>query len=83
MVSMEEYQQLSERGVDVGRREYSTHIELIADFGPAADPSVDIVDNTAIVVNDGETIDIELDGSAQAFIRNGILTIEVKDEVDA
>ena len=80
---MEAYKQLSERGAEVARREYSDRMELAADFGPAADISVDVVGTTVIVVADGETYDVEVDGTPQAFIKNGILTIELDDEVDA
>lgn len=80
---MEPYQQLSERGAVVARREDSNHVELAADFGPGADISVDVVDGTVIVVAGGESYDIDVDGTPQAFIRNGILTIEQGEEVDA
>ena len=33
--------------------------------------------DTVIVVADGEQFDIDLDGDARAFMKNGILTIEV------
>lgn len=79
---MEAYKQLSERGVAVERREYSDTVELVADFGPAESVSVDVVGDTAIVVRDDETFDVELDGDVQAFIRNGVLTIEVTEEGD-
>ncbi len=80
---MEAYQQLSERGVEVTRREYSNGVELAADFGPGRDVSVDVVDETVIVVTDEDTYDIEVNGTVQAFIKNGVLTIDVADEVDA
>lgn len=80
---MEAYEQLSDRGVEVDRRVDSETVEVIADFGPAADIAVDVVDETVIVVTDGEAVDIEVEDEAQAFIKNGVLTIEQPNEVDS
>lgn len=82
MVSMEAYKQLSARGIDVDRREYSDTVQLVADFGPTESVSVDVVGDTVIVVTDDETFDVELEGNVQAFIRNGVLTIELTAEGD-
>lgn len=73
-------EQLSQRGIEVDRREYDGRIEFVADFGPAASVSVDVVGETVIVVAGEETYDLEVDGNAQAFIKNGVLTIELKEE---
>jgi len=64
---------------DVGLRryEYDEETVLAADFGPGRDASVDVLDDAVIVVVDGEQYDLELSGDARAFIRNGVLTIEV------
>jgi len=53
---------------------------VVADLGPAAgDAIVDVVDETAIVVTDEEEYDVELPAPAErAFIRNGVLTIELE-----
>ncbi|WP_123539190.1 DUF7127 family protein [Halosimplex salinum] len=69
-------QQLSD---DVGLRryEYDDETVLAADLGPSRDASVDVLDDAVIVVVDDEQYDLELAGDAQAFIRNGVLTIEV------
>lgn len=75
--------QLAERGVEVVRREYDDRLELVADFGPAASVSVDVVDGTVIVVDGELTYDIEVGSDAQAFIKNGVLTIEMKEEVQS
>lgn len=67
---------------DVGLRRYDYDEEtvLAADFGPREDASVDVVGDTAIVVVDGEQYDLDLPaGDAQAFIRNGVLSIEVRE----
>jgi len=68
----------------VRRYGYEDSTLVAADFGAAAgDVSVDLVDDSAIVVvesGDGEPIQREFDlppGTAEAFNRNGIVTIEV------
>jgi len=55
---------------------------VVADFGPdASDASVDVVEDTAIVITDGEQFDIELPESTErALMRNGVLTIELEAE---
>jgi len=70
-------QQFERRDVDVRRYEYDDGVVLAADFGTAASGSVDVVDDTVIAVVDGEQVEVEVEGDAQAFMRNGILTIEV------
>jgi hypothetical protein len=64
---------------DVGLRryEYGDETVLAADLGPGRDASVDVLDDAVIVVVEGEQYDLELSGDARAFIRNGVLTIEV------
>ncbi|MFH5799244.1 hypothetical protein [Haladaptatus sp. CMAA 1911] len=61
--------------------EYGDEELIVADFG-IADVSVDVLDDAAIVVveRDGESFQSEIElpeGDAQAFINNGVLTIEV------
>jgi hypothetical protein len=70
-------QQLSEQGLPVRRFEYDDQVELTADFGPGTEPSVDVVGGTVIVVADDGRYEVDAGGDAQAFIRNGVLTIEV------
>jgi hypothetical protein len=64
---------------DVGLRqyEYDDSYVMAADFGPGRDVTVDVVDDTVIVIHDGEQYDVDVSGDARAFIRNGVLTIEV------
>ncbi len=64
------------------RYDYGDEEVLVADLGVAGDASVDILDDVAIVVFEDEEgsrqIELQLpDGGAQAFITNGVLTIEV------
>jgi len=70
-------QQFADRDVDVRQFEYDDSVVLAADFGYTESSSVDVVDDTVIVIVDGEQYDIELDADAQAFMKNGVLTIEV------
>jgi len=70
-------QQFAARDVEVRRYEYDDGEMLAADFGHTESASVDVVDDTAIVVVDGEQFDIDVEGDAQAFMKNGVLTIEV------
>ena len=74
---MEPMQQFEAQDIDVSRFEYDDSVVLAADFGYVESSSVDVVDNTVIVVADGEQFDIELDDDARAFMKNGVLTIEV------
>lgn len=66
---------------DVPVREYDYGDEVVyaADVGVTADASVDVVDDTVIVVTDNDQFEIEAEGDAQAFIHNGVLTIEVDE----
>jgi hypothetical protein len=74
---MKPIQQLEAENIDVSRFEYEDSVVLAADFGYVDSSSVDVVDDTVIVVADGEQYDIDLDGDARAFMKNGVLTIEV------
>jgi hypothetical protein len=73
---MSELQQFGDE-VAVRRYEYDDGAVLAADFGPAADAAVDVVDGTVIVVLGDEQHDIDVAGASNAFISNGVLTIEV------
>ena len=64
------------------RYEYEDAEVLAADLGVAGDASVDVLGDTAIVVFDGEDETQQMEfqlpkGGAEAFITNGVLTIEV------
>ncbi len=71
--------QLVDRDVEVARRELDDHIEFVADFGSATEASVDVLGDTVIVVADDDQYELDVDGDAQAFMRNGVLTIEVNE----
>jgi hypothetical protein len=70
---------LKELGDDVGlsRHEYDDEVVFAADFGPEHDASVDVLDDTVIVVVGDEQYELEIEEGARAFIKNGVLTIEV------
>ena len=71
-------QQFAAEGFDVSRRDYDDCVVVAADFGPAADATVDVVGETVIVVADDEQYDFEFEGQdATATINNGVLTVEV------
>ncbi|WP_433623545.1 DUF7127 family protein [Halomicrococcus sp. NG-SE-24] len=75
-------ERISQREESIARRyDYDDEEQVIvADFG-TAEVSVDVLDDVAIVVVEGEEnyqTELELpEGEAQAFINNGVLTIEV------
>ena len=61
------------------RYEYEDRMVIAADFGAGADPSVDVVDGTIIVVagDDQREYDVP-EGAVETFTRNGVVTIEVR-----
>jgi len=63
----------------VRRYEYDTETVVAADLGPdASEADVDVVGDTVIVVRDDDTLELNVDGDAQAFMSNGVLTVEVR-----
>ena len=73
---MNERQQFDDE-VAVRRYEYDDGAVLAADFGPAGEAAVDVLGDTVIVVIDGEQHELDVEGDANAFISNGVLTVEV------
>ena len=65
----------------VRRFEYDDLTVLAADLGAVGYASVDVVDGTAIVVTGSDQYDLDLPaGDAQAFMKNGVLTVEVRSD---
>ncbi|WP_049920802.1 DUF7127 family protein [Halopiger djelfimassiliensis] len=65
------------------RYDYDDRTVVAVDFGSPTDASVDLVDDTVIVVVDGEQYELELpDGAddAHTFIKNGVLTVEMEGD---
>jgi len=78
---MTERQQFVDEQGPVARMEYSDETAVLAaDIGPGRDATVDLVGDTAIVVVGDEQYEFEVpgDGDAQAFMKNGVLTVEVE-----
>ncbi len=63
--------------------EYGTDTVIAVDFGVhSEEAAVDVVDGTVIVVADDGQHEIELPVDAvdaQAFMKNGVLTVELED----
>lgn len=79
---MNPLQQFSDDEVAARRYDYGDRTVLAVDFGKTADSTVDIVDDTAIVVVGDEQYDLEVPSESdviRASIRNGILSIEVEE----
>lgn len=77
---MNDYTQSIRAEVDgpVRHYEYDDEAVLVADFGPV-EGSVDIVDETAIIVIDDEQFEFSVpSGTDRAVINNGIVSIEVE-----
>ncbi|MDS0474923.1 Hsp20/alpha crystallin family protein [Natrinema sp. 1APR25-10V2] len=74
-----------EEGQLARRYDYDDSTVLAVDFGTdEADASVDFVDDTVIVVVDDEQYEIDLPaevGDAHTFIKNGVLTVELEEEL--
>ncbi|WP_222918668.1 Hsp20/alpha crystallin family protein [Natrinema sp. SYSU A 869] len=74
-----------EEGQVARRYEYDDSTVMAVDFGTEeADASVDIVDGTVIVVIADDQYEIELPADTEnphTFIKNGVLTIELEEEL--
>jgi len=78
-------EKFSEEEGPVSRLEYDDGSTVFAaDIGVGREASVDVIDGTVIIVTDDDAqYEFELpmngdDESAQAFMKNGVLTVEVK-----
>jgi Mg-chelatase subunit ChlD len=60
--------------------EYDDGLTLAADVGASETARVDVVDETLIVVTDGEQYEQSIPGDAEAFINNGVLTVDLATE---
>lgn len=67
----------------VRQYQYQDGTVLAVDFGPAVDGSVDVLEDTVIVVADDEQYELDVDAASDAhtFMKNGVLTIETEAEV--
>lgn len=78
-VSMTPTDSVIAEDVGISRREYDDHVQIVADFGAETVASVDVIEDTVIVVTGDDQYELDVNGDAQAFMQNGILTIEVKE----
>ncbi|THE64213.1 Hsp20/alpha crystallin family protein [Salinadaptatus halalkaliphilus] len=65
----------------VRRYQYDDRTVLAVDLGPTTEPSVDVVDDTVIVVVDDDQYELDLPvdaNDAHTFIKNGVLSIETE-----
>lgn len=76
---MNEHQH-AEEAPAVSRYDYEDHTVIAVDFGPGAEPAVDVVDGTVIVVVDDDQREFDVPHAAvETFTRNGVVTIEVRE----
>lgn len=64
------------------REEYDDGWAVVVDLGVGTVGSVDVVDDTVIVVTEDDQYDVQLPMDAdevRTFIKNGVLTIEQED----
>ena len=76
-------EQFSERdGRHARRFEYDDGTEIVADLGVGVDGTVEVLDDAVFVVTeDDEQLELDVpETGAQAFIKNGVLTIELEAE---
>ncbi len=71
-------QQFPDERVGVREFAYDDRTVWAVDFGPGVDGTVDVVDDTAIVLVGDEQYDVDLADGAEVFMKNGVLTIEVE-----
>jgi len=74
---MTDRQQFMDGDRRLRRYAYDDRVVFALDFGSGTDATVDVVDGTAIVVAGDEQFEFEVPAGAQAFIHNGVLTVEV------
>jgi len=60
--------------------EYDGRTVIAIDLGPRADPAVDVIDGTAILVVDGDQHEFEIPADAERGVnKNGVVTFEVDE----
>ena len=76
---MEDTQEFSGTEPPIRTVETAGGREYVLDVGPAAEASAEVVDETVIVVADGEQHELDApEANAQALIHNGVLTIRTE-----
>ncbi|MFD1515065.1 DUF7127 family protein [Halomarina rubra] len=75
---MTNQQRISEGDGPLRRYDYSDRTVFAADLGAGVDADVDVVDGTVMVVVGDDQYEFSVPaGRAQAFIKNGVVTVEV------
>lgn len=75
---MSDRQQSAELEPEVRHYEYDDEHVVVADLGVGHEGAVDVVDGTAIVVLKDDQYELDLPaGEARAFMKNGVVTVEV------
>ncbi len=76
---MNDQQRFTNKGSPVSTYEYDDAIVFVMDVGAGTDASIDVVDGTAMFAVADKQYDIDLPtGDAQAFMKNGIVGVEVE-----
>ena len=76
----------SRSDLPVRRYNYGNESIIVADLQAVGDPSIEVLEDTVIVVLEGEgeetqyEIDLPPEGVSNTFIINGVLTIELNDQ---
>lgn len=77
---MNELQDLKQFDRPVRTVQTDDGVRHVVDLGPGTSGAVDVVGDTVLVVLADEQYELSVtEGDAQAFIRNGVLTIDVED----
>ena len=76
---MSNQQRFIENEGPISRYDYGDAVVFAADLGSVQDAHVDVVDGTVMIVVDDRQYEFEVpEGDAEAFIKNGVVTVEVK-----
>jgi hypothetical protein len=76
---MEDTQEFAGSDLPARTVETADGIEYVLDVGPTDEASAEVVDDTVIVIADGEQQEFDAPaGDSEAFIHNGVLTIRTE-----
>lgn len=76
---MNDQQRSTREGAPVSKYEYDDAVVFVMDVGAGTDASIDIVDGTAIFAVGNKQYDVDVPaGNAQAFMKNGVIGVEVE-----
>ncbi|WP_254535182.1 DUF7127 family protein [Halomarina litorea] len=76
---MSSQQRFVESDGPISRYDYDDTVVFAIDLGSASDAHVDVVDGTVMLVVGDQQYEFEVpEGDAEAFIKNGVVTVEVR-----